>query len=511
MTEPENQASMDFAAGVALSQLPDGALLQGKLGEDDVLLVRRGEEIFAVGANCPHYGGPLAKGLVVGDEIRCPLHHACFSLRTGELLRMPAFDSIACWRVERRGDRVFVREKLAASGARSATDKTQHPKSVVIVGGGAAGLAAADTLRREGYEGPLTLISADEFPPCDRPNLSKEYLAGKAPDDWIPLRPPEYYTDKRIDLLLGSRVTRLDPGQRKVHLQDGKAYDYDRLLLATGADPIKLDIPGATDSKVFYLRTYADSRALASAAVAAKRVVILGSSFIGLEVAASLRERGLQVHVVSRTKEPLEHVLGPAVGRFMRDLHETNGVVFHLEDTVARVDGNKVMLEGGATLDADLLVLGIGVRPAVSLAEQAGLKTDRGVLVDEYLQTSAPGVFAAGDIARWRDVRSGERLRVEHWVVAERQGQVAARNMLGRREKYTAVPFFWTRQYGVSLKYIGHADRWDAVTIDGSLPARNCAVLYQQDGRTLAVVTVSRDEQNLRAEAQMEGLQVPSD
>jgi apoptosis-inducing factor 3 len=479
MAQPENQTSVDFAAGVPISQLPEGTSLQGKLGEDDVLLVRRGEEIFAVGANCPHYGGPLAKGLVVGDEIRCPLHHACFSLRTGELLRMPAFDSIPCWRVERRGDRVFVREKLAAAGARATIDKTRYPRSVVIVGGGAAGLAAADTLRREGYEGSLTIISADDFPPCDRPNLSKEYLAGKAPDDWIPLRPPEYYTDKQIDLLLSSRVARLDLEQRRVRLQNGKTYDYDRLLLATGADPVKLDIPGAADSRVFYLRTYSDSRTLAAAAGAAKRVMIVGSSFIGLEVAASLRERGIQVHLVSRTKAPLEHVLGPAVGQFIRSLHETNGVVFHPEDTVVRVDGNKAVLKSGATVDADLLVLGVGVRPSVELAEQAGLKTDRGVLVDEYLQTSAPDVFAAGDIARWPDPRSGERIRVEHWVVAERQGQVAARNMLGRREKYTAVPFFWTRQYGVSLKYIGHAERWDAVIIDGSLESRNCAVTYR--------------------------------
>jgi len=276
------------------------------------------------------------------------------------------------------------------------------------------------------------------------------------------------------------------------------------LLLATGADPVKLPIPAATDSKVFYLRTFADSRALASAAAAAKRVVILGSSFIGLEVAASLRERGLQVHVVSMDKQPLEQVLGPAVGQFVRSLHETNGVVFHMEDTVVSVDGNKVVLKSGATLDADLLVLGVGVRPALALAEQAGLKTDRGVLVDEYLQTSAPGVFAAGDIARWPDARSGEHLRIEHWVVAERQGQVAALNILGRRERFTAIPFFWTRQFGVSLKYIGHAQHWDAVIVDGSLQARNCTVTYQEDGRTLAVVTIGRDEQNLRVEAQME-------
>jgi NADPH-dependent 2,4-dienoyl-CoA reductase/sulfur reductase-like enzyme/nitrite reductase/ring-hydroxylating ferredoxin subunit len=507
MTEPEKTANIDFAGGVAIEDFPADGIIQGKLGGEDVILVRRGNEFFAVGATCPHYGGPLAKGLVTGDEIRCPLHHACFSLRTGELLRAPALDSIPCWRVERRGERVLVREKLTPAKRRPGSvgpGGTQQPTSIVIVGGGGAGLAAADTLRREGYDGSLTIVSADEFAPCDRPNLSKDYLAGTASEDWIPLRPPEYYADHHIDLVLRSRVKSLDLAGKRIRLDSGKTYDYDRLLLATGADPIRLLIEGASDSQLFYLRSFADSRALAAAAATARRVAILGGSFIGLEVAASLRERGIDVHVVTLEKQPLERVLGPEVGRFVRGLHEAHSVTFHLEDTVARFDGRRVTLKKGTTLEADFLVLGVGVRPSLALAEQAGLRVDRGVVVDEYLETSAPGVFAAGDIARWPDAHSGERIRVEHWVVAERQGQVAARNMLGRRESFAAVPFFWTQQYDVAIKYVGHAAAWDETRVDGSLDAKDCAVTYKQAGRTLAVATISRDLYSLEAEAQLE-------
>jgi apoptosis-inducing factor 3 len=513
MTDRE-RVDGDFTDGVAVAALPDGGMVQGKLGDEEIILARRGSEFFAVGASCTHYGGPLAKGIIVGDELRCPLHHACFSLRTGDALRAPAFDPISCWRVERIGERVFVRERLAVPKERHssvAAAADQPPSSVVIVGGGAAALAAADTLRREGFEGSLTIISADEFAPCDRPNLSKDYLAGTASDDWIPLRPPEYYTNNRIDLLLRSRVTSLDLRRKRIRVEGGKTYDYDRLLLATGADPVKLPIEGASDSQLRYLRTFADSRALAAAAGSAKQVVIVGGSFIGLEVAASLRARGLEVDVVARGKQPLARVLGPEVGRFLRELHEAHGVRFHLEDTVVRLDGRKAVLKSGAILDADLLVLGVGVRPSLALAEQAGLQVDRGVVVDQYLETTAPGVFAAGDIARWPDARSGQRIRVEHWVVAERQGQVAARNMLGRRERFDAVPFFWTRQYGVSIKYVGHAEDWDDIEITGSLDQKDCAVAYKQAGRTLAVATISRDLQNLQTEADMEAAQSLAD
>ena len=502
----ESNSEQDFGNGVAVDHLPDGGMLQGKVGGEDVIVARRGGEFFAVGASCPHYGGPLAKGLMLGEELRCPLHHACFSLRTGEALRAPAFDPIPCWRVERIGQRVFVREKLPAAAQRpaSAAAAPRQPASVVIVGGGAAGLAAADMLRRQGYDGPVTMISADDSAPYDRPNLSKDYLAGKAPEDWLPLRSPDYYADRRIDLVLGSRVSSLDARQKRIRLDSGKTYDFGALLLATGAEPVKLPVQGAADSQLYYLRSLADSRGLIKKVASAKQGLLVGASFIALEVAASLRERGIGVHIAAPEHQPLERVLGPDFGRFIRGLHEAHGVVFHLGQTVTGVDGRRATLSGGTNVDVDFLVLGVGVRPSLALAEQAGLKVDRGIVVNEYLETSAPGVFAAGDIARFPDARSGALVRIEHWVVAERQGQTAARNMLGQRERFDAVPFFWTRQYGVSVKYVGHAEKWDSVEIDGSLEARDCAISYKLGGRTLAVATISRDLHSLRAEAAME-------
>jgi len=496
----------DFRSGLSLGTIPDGGVVLGHVDTEEAILVRQGDTLFAVGAHCTHYHGPLAEGLVVGDTVRCPWHHACFSLRTGEAVRAPALDPIPCWRVERVGDMAFVREKLPEPRPTSASPSISRsaPASVVILGGGGAGLAAADMLRREGYDGRLTLLSADEAPPSDRPNLSKDFLAGTAKDDWIPLRSPEFYAERRIDLVLNSRVSTLDVRNKRVQTESGTVYGFDALLLATGAEPVRLDIPGTTDSQIHYLRTFADSRAIvAKASSGAKRVVVVGASFIGLEVAASLRARGITVHVVAPAKQPLERVMGPEVGGFIRQLHESHGVVFHLGKTIKKLEGGSVTLSDATTQEADFLVAGVGVRPTTELAERAGLATDRGITVDEYLESSAPGIFAAGDVARWPDPHSGGRIRVEHWVVAERQGQVAAKNILGYRQRFDAVPFFWSQHYDVTINYVGHAEQWDRVEIDGALE-RDCAVSYKRGDRTLAVATISRDLLSLQTESAME-------
>jgi NADPH-dependent 2,4-dienoyl-CoA reductase/sulfur reductase-like enzyme len=382
---------------------------------------------------------------------------------------------------------------------------TAHaPENIVIVGAGASGNAAGEMLRRLGYAGRVTILDAEPDTPYDRPNLSKDYLAGNAPEEWIPLRPPGFHAEHEIDVVHDAQVSALDLPKREVQLANGAAYAFDRLLLATGADPVRLPLPGADRPHVHYLRSLGDSRALIAKANASKRAVVVGASFIGLEVAASLRARGLEVHVVGLDKVPLERVMGTEIGAFVKALHEEHGVVFHLEDTTTAIGERDVTLKSGGTLAADLVVIGVGVRPRTGLAEQARLAMDRGVTVNEFLETSAPHVFAAGDIARYPDPYSGERIRVEHWVHAERQGQAAARNMLGVGWPYDDVPFFWSAHYDVSINYVGHAEQWDAIDVDGDPFARDVAVRFKQAGRTLAVASIFRDVESLKAEVKME-------
>ncbi|TIV11460.1 MAG: pyridine nucleotide-disulfide oxidoreductase, partial [Mesorhizobium sp.] len=354
------------------------------------------------------------------------------------------------------------------------------------------------------YLGSIVMLSNDEAPPVDRPNLSKDYLAGKAPEDWIPLRRESFYSKNDIDLRLNANVASIDARSGEVVLADGARTPYDRLLLATGAEPVRLTIQGADQPHVHTLRSFADCKAIIERATTARRAVVLGASFIGLEVAAALRSREIEVHVVAPEKRPMERILGPQMGDFIRALHEENGVVFHLEDTASSIDGSNVKLSSGDTLAADFVVAGIGVRPRTGLAETAGLILDRGVVVNAFLETSAPGIFAAGDIARWPDPHSGENIRVEHWVVAERQGRTAALNMLGHREKFVAVPFFWSQHYDVPINYVGHAAQWDEIVVDGDIFAKDCLLRFKREGRTLAVASIFRDIESLGAEVEME-------
>jgi apoptosis-inducing factor 3 len=504
MSEEAKPSGPDLSQGISLSDLADGGQLVGHTGGEAVLVVRRGEEIFAIGATCTHYGGPLADGIVVGDTVRCPWHHACFSLRTGEAVKAPALNPVACYKVERQGGRIVIGEKIEPP-KREASGKGT-PESVVIVGAGAAGNAAAEELRRQGYGGRILLVGPEGEVPYDRPNLSKDFLAGTAPEEWIPLHAPDFYAERKIELVKAA-VTALDTKAKTVTLDDGRTLAYGVLILATGAEPIRLPIPGADLPHVHLLRSLADSRALIEKAKTAKRVVVIGASFIGLETAAALRARNLEVTVVAPEERPLERVMGREIGDFIRALHEEHGVVFKLGARPKSITATEVELESGERLAAELVVLGVGVRPRVALAQGAGLGVDNGVLVDEHLETSVPGVYAVGDIARWPDPWSGERIRVEHWVVAERQGQAAARNILcppGQPEPFADAPFFWSQHYDVSINYVGHATKWDAVEVHGSLADRSAVVAFRAGGRIAAVATVWRDRESLEAELAME-------
>jgi NADPH-dependent 2,4-dienoyl-CoA reductase/sulfur reductase-like enzyme/nitrite reductase/ring-hydroxylating ferredoxin subunit len=502
MCEEQKLSGPDLTQGIALAELADGEMLAGHARGEAVLLARRGEEIFAVGATCTHYSGPLGEGLLVDDTVRCPWHHACFDLRTGAPLRAPGLSSIPCYQVVRQDDQVRVGERLAEP--KPAARPVEAVQRIVIVGAGAAGHAAAETLRREGYSGALVMIGADGSLPVDRPNLSKDYLAGTAPDEWLPLRPREFFEEHAIELVLGARALSLDAAGRQVLLEGGRSYSYDKLLLATGANPVKLELPGSDLPHVHYLRTLGQSRAIVAATQRAQHAVVIGSSFIGLEAAAALRTRKLEVRVVGPDAVPLGRVMGPELGAFIRKVHENHGVVFHLGRRPRVIEDGSVTLDNGERIPSDLVIVGIGVRPEVALAEKAGLAIERGVLVDEYLETSAAGIFAAGDIARWPDPRSGQRIRVEHWVVAQRQGQTAARNMLGKREKFDAVPFFWSVHYDIGINYVGHAESWDRIEIDGSFERGDAAVRFVAGDRAVALATIFRDEESLRFERELE-------
>jgi len=500
MGHAKQPSGPDLAAGVDVAELAENMPLLGHVGDDAVMLVRKGATIHAVGATCTHYSGPLAEGLVVGETVRCPWHHACFDLRSGEALGAPALEPIACYEVNRRGNRVSVGAKLSRAPV---PKPPESPGKIVIVGAGAAGAAAAEKLRRLGYAGSITLIGHEAPGPVDRPNLSKDFLAGNAPMEWITLRDDAFYQEHHIELVR-DEVTELDTQGKSVVLKGGRRLSYDRLLLATGSEPSRLPIEGASLPHVKTLRSLADSQAIIDAAAKTQRAVVIGSSFIGLEVAASLRARNLEVAVVSIDRVPLERVMGAQVGKFVQQLHEAKGVRFHLAAKLKAIHADAVELEGGKRLEAGVVVLGVGVKPRIDLAKRAGLTVDNGVVVDARLRSSAPDVWAAGDIASYPEARLGSRIRVEHWQAAERQGQAAARDMLGLGGPFNDVPFFWSQHYDVTLSYIGHASGEADTQVLGSLDKQDATVVYRVGGKVAAVLTVGRDHQSLEIEAALE-------
>jgi 3-phenylpropionate/trans-cinnamate dioxygenase ferredoxin reductase subunit len=367
----------------------------------------------------------------------------------------------------------------------------------VIVGASLAGAKAAETLRKDGFDGAVVLIGEEGERPYERPPLSKEFLRGEAGPDKLFVHKEGYYEAAGIELRLGETVTSIDVDGRVVALASGEHVPYTSLLLTTGARPRRLTVPGADLAGVHYLRTLASSATLRDAIKGATRVAVVGAGWIGCEVAASARQMGAPVVMAEIAALPLQRVVGPEVGRFYRDLHAAHGVEMHFgvgtESLVGSGTVEGVRLADGSTLAADVVVVGVGVEPAVELAEKAGIDVENGVLTDEYLETSHPGIFAAGDLANAFHPLFGERVRLEHWANARNQGPIAARNMLGKKRPYGRVPYFFSDQYDTNMEYSGYAPAWDEMVFRGDVASHEFMAFWLKDGLVAAGMNVNID------------------
>lgn len=484
-----------------LSDLADGEMKQVSAEGAEILLARVSGKIHAVGATCPHYGAPLVEGVLNGERIVCPWHHACFNVTTGEMQEPPALDDLATYAVTFENDQIVLRLPDAAQDHKTpqiTKRDTIDERVFVIVGGGAAGCAAAQTLRGDGFKGRVLLITRENELPYDRPNLSKEYLQGKSEPGWLPLRSNEFFAEHDIEVISGREVRRIDAATKEIEFADGERLICDALLVATGGEPRKLPFQAEDQENVFALRSHADSDAIIAAAAEGKRAVVIGASFIGMEVASSLSMRGCEVTVVAPGDVPFKKTLGSEIGRLFQDVHEKHGVKFKLGASVEGFSGHKrveaVVLENGERLNADIVIVGIGVKPATSFLEGVKLHKDGGVVVDEHMR-AADGVYSAGDIAYFPSKRTGERHRIEHWRTAMQQGRAAAHNMAGKDFTYDGVPFFWTRQFDVGLLYVGHAVSWTEIIFQGNLSEHDFLAFYVRDDRVLAVAGMNRDRE----------------
>jgi NADPH-dependent 2,4-dienoyl-CoA reductase/sulfur reductase-like enzyme/nitrite reductase/ring-hydroxylating ferredoxin subunit len=498
-------------------ELEDGEMKQVSVNETEILLARVGGKYHAVGAHCTHYGAPLVEGALCGERVVCPWHHACFNVTTGDLEEPPALDALPCYEVRVEGESVIVSLPDQATDRRTPAmtkrDSSSDGRSFVILGGGAAGYAAAQALREDGFQGRILMITREDRTPYDRPNLSKDYLQGHAEPEWMPLRADQFYAEHDIEVLREKEVARVDAAKKTITFKDGDTLTCDSLLVATGGTPRRLNVPGSDLKNIFVLRSFGDTDAIVEAARQASRAVVIGASFIGMETAASLRERKLSVTVIAPDKVPFEKTLGPEIGRLLQHAHEAHDVQFKLGASAVRFEGDgavkRVVLDSGERIEADLVIVGVGVRPATEFLEGVELQRDGGVVVDKHL-LAADSVYAAGDIAYFPSALTHERQRIEHWRTAQQQGRVAAHNMAGKQTEFDGVPFFWTRQFDAGLLYVGHAASWDEIIYQGDVPSQNFLAFYVKDDRLLAVAGMNRDREVAAIEELMRLDRMPS-
>jgi NADPH-dependent 2,4-dienoyl-CoA reductase/sulfur reductase-like enzyme/nitrite reductase/ring-hydroxylating ferredoxin subunit len=500
-----------------IADLKSGEMKEFATDETRILLVRDGDQFYAVSASCPHYGGSLVEGALCGTKVVCPLHHAVFNVVNGDLDQPPSLDALVSYEVHVEGERVMVRVPDEAADRRAVSmvkrDVAADSRQFVIIGAGAAGYTAAQTLREEGFRGSVVMITREDRAPYDRPNLSKDYLHGHAEPEWLPLRPEEFFAEHDIQLLLNREVARVDGCAKVIVFAGGETMDYDALLVATGGAPVRLNIPGSDLKNVCVLRSFADADSIIETAGRSRRAVVVGASFIGMEAAYSLRERGLDVTVVAPSREPFEMTLGREVGAVFRREHERHGVRFKLNSIVYGFEGSHpveaVTLDSGESIETDMVVVGVGVRPVTQFLEGVELDQHGGVIVDSRLR-AADGIYAAGDIVNFADPHTGERMRIEHWRTAQQQGRIAARNMLGRDVAFEGVPFFWTQQFDLTLRYVGHATSWEEIVYQGNVASHDFLAFYIKDDRVRAVAGMNRDRELAAVELLMQLDRMPT-
>lgn len=494
----DGQRVIELGRGIYIGSLRERTPVLGNLRGEEVLVVRVGSEVFATSARCPHYNASLVEGFVDGQAVlHCPLHHATFDLRTTQVTA-PALECLLHYEVSYDGDVVRIGGLISApQNAHTPFEIVPEKGHVVIVGAGPGGAACAEELRKKGFHGEITLVSDFEPFVVDRPTLSQAFLSEEASERWLVTRGVDYYEDIGVQWLEG-RVQRIENERNVVSLSDGRELEFDHLVLATGARARSLEVSGAELDHVYMLRSLHDARMIREALAGARRVVVVGGGFLGLELAAACIERGLQVDLVEKGTQLLCGRLGTVVCHHLLELHERKGVRFHFETQVVSIGLDSLRLDDGNTLRADVVLVAIGVDARQELAESSGLKVRDGILVDGRLLSSRKGVWAVGDVARFP--HGNRRIRVEHWVNAQRQGAHVAANILGASAEYTEVQTYWSSHYGVTFKEVGWFENPEAIEVIGELQEEG-VVIYWQHSVPVAATTWGRDDFALRFES----------
>ncbi|GFS84404.1 apoptosis-inducing factor 3 [Trichonephila clavipes] len=487
----------------------DGTMTEVDLGDDGkVLLVKENGNYSALGPKCTHYGAPLKNGVLIGGKIRCPWHGACFNSKTGDIEDFPGLDSLPCYEVMVSDGYVKVKAPLSSlKNHKRVKPMTKYshvnPTTYVVIGGGAAGQKCCETLRQEGFSGKLILISKESNPPYDRPKLSK---ALDSTPSALHLRSEDFYKSGDISLMLDTNVTSIDTKERWIACNNGKLkVKYDGLMIATGGQPIKLVAPGNDLKNIFYLRTPEDGNLIAKES-AEKNVTIVGSSFIGMEVASYLLGKASSITVIGRNSVPFATVFGKEIGTKIKAMFEEKGVVFYSGKDIVKFNGtdgclNGIELSSGEILPAEVCVVGIGVRPATDFLKDSGLAmSPKGhVIVNEMLETNIKGIYAAGDIIEFPlTTYDNEKVNISHWQMAHAHGHTAALNMIGRNTVFHSVPFFWSALCGKNFRYAGYAPNFEEVIIKGDLINLQFIAYYIKNSKVAAVCTVNKDPEAAR-------------